>query len=76
MGGLEAVLTGIQDEFRPFFKKYRFSREIFTGIVIIGAVVLALPNVTNVSGCKIWQKSLLWKLFLCKIAKVSQTSHN
>ena len=59
MGGLEAVLTGIQDEFRPFFKKYRFSREIFTGIVIIGAVVLALPNVTNVSGCKIWQKCII-----------------
>ena len=49
MGGLEAVVTGIMDEFKLFFKRWRFSREVFTGAVVVSAFLLAIPNVTNVS---------------------------
>ena len=48
MGGLEAVITGVMDEYREFFKRYRWSREVFTGAVVVSAFLLAIPNVTNV----------------------------
>ena len=49
MGGLEAVITGIMDEFKPIFKRWRSSREAFTAAVVVSAFLLAIPNVTNVS---------------------------
>ncbi len=48
MGGLEAVMTGIQDQFKSLFSQSRHSREIFTGIVCLSAFIFALPNVTSV----------------------------
>ncbi len=49
MGGLEAVITGVMDEFRGVFRRWRYSREVFTGAVVLSAFLLAVPNVTNVS---------------------------
>ena len=49
MEGLEAVMTGLQDEFRPFMSKFKFSREIFTAIVCFSAFLFAVPNITPVS---------------------------
>ena len=48
MGGLEAVLTGIRDEF-PSIRRFRFHREILTLVVCGSAFLFALQNITNVS---------------------------
>ena len=47
MGGLEAVITGLMDEFN-LHKKIR--RELFTGLVIFSSFLVALINCTQVSG--------------------------
>lgn len=47
MGGLEALLTGLSDEWKSVIKRYRFGREALTGLVVFGAFLFALPNVTN-----------------------------
>ena len=52
MGGLECVITGLLDEFEPFFKKYKITREIFTGIVVFTSFLVALSCVTPVGACK------------------------
>jgi len=49
MGGLEAVLTGLSDEWKAQINRHRFGREIVTGLVVGMAFLFALPNVTNVS---------------------------
>lgn len=48
MGGLEAVLTGLSDEWKSTIKRFRFGREAVTAIVVFAAFLFALPNVTNV----------------------------
>lgn len=50
MGGLECVITGLMDEFSSFFKKRKYSREIFTFIVILVSFSVGMINVTPVSG--------------------------
>lgn len=54
MGGLEALLTGLSDEWKSVIKRYRFGREALTGLVVFGAFLFALPNVTNV-GLVLWE---------------------
>ena len=49
MGGLEAVLTGLSDEWKAEINRHRFGREIITGCVVGLAFLFAIPNVTNVS---------------------------
>ena len=49
MGGLEAVLTGLRDEFRTVIKKYKYGREGITALVVLTAMVFAIQNITNVS---------------------------
>ena len=48
MGGLEAVLTGLRDELSPALRKRKYSREIFTFLVVGSAGLFAIQNVTNV----------------------------
>ncbi|KAG8180089.1 hypothetical protein JTE90_027869 [Oedothorax gibbosus] len=47
MGGLESVITGLMDEFRPFFGRCKFSREIFTFFVLLTSFSMTLINVTR-----------------------------
>jgi len=49
MGGLESVITGIIDEFPNFFRKFKWHREIFTGVVVFVSFLFALASVTSVS---------------------------
>jgi solute carrier family 6 noradrenalin transporter-like protein 2 len=51
MGGLECVITGLMDEFRDFFRRFRISREIFTGVVVFFSFFVALSCVTPVQFC-------------------------
>ncbi|KAJ8925416.1 hypothetical protein NQ315_009248 [Exocentrus adspersus] len=46
MGGLECVITGLMDEFSNFFKDKKYSREIFTLVIIIMSFSVATINVT------------------------------
>ncbi|XP_060516213.1 sodium-dependent noradrenaline transporter-like [Cylas formicarius] len=46
MGGLECVITGLMDEFSVFFRQRKFTREIFTFIVIMMSFSVAMINVT------------------------------
>jgi solute carrier family 6 noradrenalin transporter-like protein 2 len=46
MGGLECVITGIMDEFRDFFHRYKITREIFTGVVVSFSFLVAISCVT------------------------------
>ncbi|CAH1778665.1 unnamed protein product [Owenia fusiformis] len=46
MGGMESLLTAFKDEFKPFFKNKRWGREIITAIVILGAFLISIVNVT------------------------------
>ena len=52
MGGLEAVLTGLRDEFRVFIRKFKYGREAITAAVVMTAMLFALQNITNVSHYK------------------------
>ncbi|XP_052826373.1 sodium-dependent noradrenaline transporter isoform X1 [Octopus bimaculoides] len=47
-GGLESPLTGLKDELKRFFV-HKYSREIFTLIVVGSAYLFSLPCVTTVS---------------------------
>lgn len=49
MGGLESVITGLMDEFKDFFKRWKYSREVFTSFVLFTSFSMALINVTRVS---------------------------
>ena len=49
MGGLECVITGLMDEFRPFFNRVGITREIFTGMIVSASFIVALCCVTPVS---------------------------
>jgi hypothetical protein len=49
MGGLECVITGLMDEFKDFFQRWKISREIFTGFIVIVSFFVALCCVTPVS---------------------------
>ena len=49
MGGMEAVLTGIKDQFSGVINRYRYGREILTGVVCAFSFLVALQNVTYVS---------------------------
>jgi hypothetical protein len=49
MGGLECVITGLMDEFRDFFRRFRISREMFTAIVVFFSFFVALSCITPVS---------------------------
>lgn len=49
MGGLEAVIVGIMDEFQSWFKRKKINREIFTSIVIFLSFLISLINITQVS---------------------------
>lgn len=48
MGGLEAVIVGLMDEFQSWFKKKRINREVFTSIVILLSFLISLINITQV----------------------------
>lgn len=48
MGGIEAVITGLMDEF-DLHK--RFKREYFTGLVISASFIGSLINCTQVDIC-------------------------
>ena len=48
MGGLEACICGLMDEFPNWFKRRKISREIFTGIVIFLSFLISLVNITQV----------------------------
>ncbi|KAL3859363.1 hypothetical protein ACJMK2_009587 [Sinanodonta woodiana] len=45
-GGLESPLTGLQDQFYRLFK-YRWSREVFTFVIVFTAFFFALPCTTS-----------------------------
>ena len=49
MGGLEAVIVGIMDEFQSWFKRKKINREIFTSIVIFLSFLISLINITQVT---------------------------
>ena len=48
MGGLECVITGLMDEFRDVFRRFRISREVFTAIVVFVSFLVALSCITPV----------------------------
>lgn len=48
MGGLEGMLTGVSDELAPILNRYRYGRQALTGLVVFGACLLAVPNITDV----------------------------
>ncbi|XP_054710961.1 sodium-dependent noradrenaline transporter-like [Uloborus diversus] len=50
MGGLESVITGIMDEFKEFFDRWKFSREVFTSFVLFTSFSMTLINVTRGGG--------------------------
>ncbi|XP_035213043.1 sodium-dependent dopamine transporter-like isoform X1 [Stegodyphus dumicola] len=50
MGGLESVITGLMDEFRDFFERWKYSREVFTSFVLFTSFSMALINVTRGGG--------------------------
>ncbi|XP_064467217.1 sodium-dependent noradrenaline transporter-like [Ornithodoros turicata] len=50
MGGLESVITGLMDEFRIYFSRWRFRREIFTAVVLCASFCVSLVNVTRGGG--------------------------
>ena len=59
MGGLEAVITGLMDE----FKLHTWvKREVFTALVIFGSFVGALVNCTQVRYLKLEYK-MIYKIF-------------
>ena len=49
MGGLECVITGLMDEFKPTFDRWGITREIFTGMIVGVSFLVALGCVTPVS---------------------------
>ena len=49
MGGLEAVLTGVRDEFSYIINRYKYGREVITVLVCGSAFIFAVQNITNVS---------------------------
>lgn len=48
MGGLESVITGLMDEFKSFFARWRCRREVFTAVVICASFCFSIVNVTRV----------------------------
>ncbi|XP_077503296.1 sodium-dependent noradrenaline transporter-like isoform X1 [Amblyomma americanum] len=50
MGGLESVITGLMDEFKTFFSRWRYRREVFTAIVICASFCVSIVNVTRGGG--------------------------
>ncbi|XP_064641024.1 sodium-dependent noradrenaline transporter-like [Lineus longissimus] len=46
-GGLEAILTGLKDEFKDLFQRYKWSREIATAILCFVAFLFALMNASH-----------------------------
>ena len=46
MGGLECVITGLMDEFKDTFAKYKINREMFTGFIVTISFIVALCCVT------------------------------
>ena len=49
MGGLECVITGLMDEFKPTFDRWGITREIFTGMIVGVSFLVALGCVTPVN---------------------------
>ena len=52
MGGMECVITGIMDEFRTIFNRWKYSRETFTLGATLFSFCIAITNVTKVSNPK------------------------
>lgn len=50
MGGLESVITGLMDEFKTFFSRWRCRREVFTAVVICASFFVSIVNVTRGGG--------------------------
>ncbi|KAL1431859.1 hypothetical protein MTO96_013951 [Rhipicephalus appendiculatus] len=50
MGGLESVITGLMDEFKTFFSRWRCRREVFTAVVICASFCVSIVNVTRGGG--------------------------
>lgn len=48
MGGLECIITGLMDEYGKFFPK-KYTRELFTLLIVGFSFCVALINVTPVS---------------------------
>jgi hypothetical protein len=66
MGGLECVITGLMDEFRDFFRRFRISREIFTAVVVFVSFLVALSCITPV------MDHLHWRSLLAKSLAISR----
>ncbi len=64
MGGLECVITGLLDEFKPTFDRLNIKREGLTGIVVFVSFLVAMSCVTpvRIQNCPLLQK-LLCTLF-------------
>ncbi len=54
MGGLECVITGLMDEFKDFFARWKISREIFTGMIVSVSFIVALCCITPVSKIQVF----------------------
>lgn len=50
MGGLESVITGLMDQYKDCFVKWKYSREIFTAFIMFTSFCMALINVTRGGG--------------------------
>jgi hypothetical protein len=48
MGGLECVITGITDEFKVWFKRWKHGREIFMFVIVFISFLISIINVTRV----------------------------
>jgi hypothetical protein len=46
MGGLEAVVTGIFDEFK-WIQKYKYGREVLTFVVVYSASLMSIVSTTR-----------------------------
>ncbi|XP_035703379.1 sodium-dependent noradrenaline transporter isoform X1 [Folsomia candida] len=47
MGGIECVVTGITDEFKAWFKRWKFGREVFTFFIVFISFLISIINVTR-----------------------------
>ena len=63
MGGLEACICGLMDEFPNWFKRRKISREIFTGIVIFLSFLISLVNITQVRRNSLKKKILTKQVY-------------
>lgn len=56
MGGLECVITGLMDEFKDTFVRWKISREMFTGFIVVVSFIVALCCITPVGGATVFRR--------------------